>query len=122
METKETTGTSIEVGQELYCVRPSLRRGHKEDIESYTVATVGRKYFTVGESRSRFHLDTLKEDADHNYLAQLYRTEQEILDLRRREALSSELSCLFAGWRFYQNLSLDQMERIKAIVNEGQSQ
>lgn len=102
----------------------SGRIGDKDPVE-VEVVTIGKKYFTVLATadsyrfnRSRFHLENLREDGG-NYSAewQLYTSLQAIEDKKEANKIASALTVKFQyGVR---GLSLDQLRRIQAIINEA---
>mgnify|MGYP003456797731 FL=1 len=112
----------IKVGQPLYAKAegPNSGRMSKELIE-VVVQAVGKKWFTVKRAdgswqfyRSRFSLETLWQDGG-NYSPEwrLYTSLQEIEDKQRRAVLVSKIE-----GQSFSTLSIDQLERIDAIINE----
>ena len=106
----------IQVGQTIWLRRASTH-GTREPIEA-VVETVGKKYFTlVDRPREKYDLETLKQVVDSNYKNVVYLSLQTILDEDEFAKLSDEVRKPF---QYYGNpkLTLDQLRRIKAILDE----
>ena len=106
------------VGQVLWVVERAWRG--KTCGYNCSVSKVGRKYFTVKSdpehisSGARFHNDTWNEDCNTNYPLTLYENEQEYSEKIEKDKLESEMRYFFT----YNKISLDQLRRIKKIIDE----
>ena len=102
------------VGQELWLVD---RWGGQ--AMACTVSSVGRKYFKVsgwcGTDRTRFFNETWNRDTGR--ACDLYESEQEYLEEREARDLRAFVSDRCTGYGL-RGLTLDQLRRIKAIVEE----
>lgn len=103
--------TKVKVGDALY------RIGWKDTIMPVKVVKVGSKYFYLEHIRARYDIDTLFH-RDENYSQnneQLYRSEQEILDLREMADLYKKIKEVFNHYS-RPTLSLEQLRAIDAII------
>jgi hypothetical protein len=95
-----------------------------ERLSHATVVNVRRKLFAVQfdgwRDTADFYIDSMRDNAGQ-YTAswRAYFSEQEIADERRASELSKHLSEMFKYGRVC--YTLDQLERITAITNEGTS-
>jgi hypothetical protein len=117
------------VGETLYSLNVgNAARYTEKKLTPVTVISVGGKYFTcqpVGStgkwSETKYHLDSWGEAADFMVESWLYETEQEWLDEKEammiRSEIRAKLHTILNGNGRCQ-LSLDQLRRIQAIVNE----
>jgi hypothetical protein len=101
----------IEVGQTVYLYREQQPKPTK-------VVSVGKKYFQIDDPwfrRTQFFIDTLLSNTECGSPDQIYLDKQELLDEIEMNKLKSELiqSC-----RYFDNFNLDQLRRIKSIIEE----
>jgi hypothetical protein len=105
----------ITVGTVLYGVK---KRG-----ETYTAKVVksGTKYFYVDVCRNKYAHDTLRYESDLNSMhnIQLFRSEQEILNMHERYDLLSDVSDYFRRHNGGK-LTLEQLRTIKKIIDNEQ--
>jgi hypothetical protein len=105
----------IAVGTVLYGVK---KRG-----ETYTAKVVksGTKYFYVDVCRNKYAHDTLRYESELNSMhnIQLFRSEQEILDMHERYDLFTEIREYFKGYNVCK-LTLEQLRTIKKIIDNEQ--
>ena len=101
-------------------------RGRTEDkIEEVKVLSIGRKYFVCGESiaskwkQTKYDLETWREVSDYAPDHCLYESLQERADEREKFGILDDLKATFGGWGRRGNLTLDQLRRIKAIIEES---
>ena len=114
----------LQVGQEVWI--KTIRRGVRPDIETTKgrITKMGRKYFFVvrgglsDEYASKFLLDTMMDDDHFNAERKIYLSEQEILDEQEVGKLEREIQQVFDMFSRVK-LSLDQLRRIKQILDEG---
>lgn len=122
-KTTHTTETAIDanakllpvfIGQTLFCIPNS--RGLASTRPEYVVSKIGKKYFYVeGNDRLKFDKETLKH-TDNVYSQnniQLYRSVQEIMDIRERERLYATIREYFS---YYRGKSLSMLREIMAII------
>jgi inorganic pyrophosphatase len=107
--------SKLQPGQTVY-VKPIGNAARRSSvIEEAVVEAVGKKFFTLEKwTKKRFYIDTLIEDACQytpNY--KVYLTKQEIEDERLAANLRREAE---NGIKAY--LTLDQLKRIKTILDE----
>ena len=87
------------------------------DLKEFVVSKIFNKYFECEDRWGRFVIETLKFDCP-NYTQnqfQLYVSKQEILDIKERQELVSEIKKIFWGWGKI-NLSLEQLRKISEII------
>ncbi|MDY8021204.1 hypothetical protein [Paenibacillus polymyxa] len=113
----------FEVGQKVY-LELGVNRSRYEGRE-YTqgeVTKVGRKYVTVeiGFREYQFdHTNELRQKTDYSQDYYLYETLEALLDERGRKKLAEELTSYFSStYNLKMKLTLEQMQRIKEIINE----
>ena len=117
----------LTVGKKVY-LKPAgnnARYGKKEPVES-VIEKVGRKYFYVlpvdnERYAVKFYLSNLREVTDYSPGWEFYFSLQEILDDQERHKLSKEIHEIF-DYHPRRRLTLDQLRRIKAIIDEGRGQ
>lgn len=94
-----------------------------EWVKEVEVTSVGRKYITVGKekySQIKFEIENDYREhytcggADHK----LYVSKQEILDEHESNQLYDGIKSCFSNWVNNDKYSLDQLRRIKAILEE----
>ena len=112
--------TTLKIGDILY--QPIFDRRTKAflSIESLTVNSIGKKYFTIKQfsDKKKFVIETLKY-TDKNYNQdniQLYKSTEEIELEEEKKTLKKEIDSFFQK---YQSsiLSLEQLREIKKIIN-----
>jgi hypothetical protein len=99
-----------------------VSRYKESELEEARVLKVGRKYFTVANVRhldchEQFHLDTWRHKYEICANYALYSSPEELAMEKESNALVN-----FLHQRFYyrkMGLSLDQLRRIKVIIEEG---
>lgn len=108
------------VGQTVY-IRPAgnAARSNKNIIET-KISKIGKKYIETEHfgDRNKFNISDGKEKDTgygHGYDYILYLTRQEIEDEKEEGALLSHFNC--CNWYRF-NLTLDQLRRVKAIIEE----
>lgn len=93
----------------------------KDEAQEYEIRKIGRKYFEVGKIGEasgklyKFDIKTLKQASKHpDWL--LYLSKQDILDEQEKKTLEMDIreALGYGNTRF----SLDQLRRIKAIMDE----
>jgi hypothetical protein len=101
----------LKPGQKLY-------REIGNQIFECEVEFIGNKYFYIkglSHNRHRFFIETLRRDPDHtggSYL--LYISKQEIIDEKEKNNLANKIKLIT-----FLALSLDQLQRIKTIIEES---
>ena len=104
----------IEVGQEVVLERMgNAARNSQEPIKA-TVKSVGRKYFEVGHY-GKFCLETGLQQSDYSCNYKVHLNEQSLLDRIERRKLDADIEQRF---RYGSTLTLDQLKRIKIIIDE----
>lgn len=123
----------FKVGQTVYIeLTGNASRGKTTEqcIEEWETTSVGRKYikackkeggafrfettFEYKENRKRF---VQKTDCCVNYI--LYETKEEIERKFEKSKLLNEVESFFRDWSKPKNLSIEQLKRIKEILEEG---
>ena len=113
----------LTTGMKVYLmpVGDNYRRGDKEPRES-VVQKVGRKYIYVipeGHIRAvKFDIEDHREVTIYSPDWELYPSEQAILDERERQEIESVLRQAFGSYGRFNGYTIDQLRRIKAIVDE----
>jgi hypothetical protein len=104
----------VKVGQIIF-VRNSTRSS--TCIKEVMVTKVGSIYFTISESKEKFYIDNLKQYTSDNYppWLKIYLSMDEFNDEKEGEIINFKLKNFF-GYRC--SLNLDQLRRIKKIVDE----
>jgi hypothetical protein len=88
------------------------------------VIKVGRKYITVKFDECKEYQFSIEDDYKNTYTAggsdyQLYLTKQDIFDEIEAENINSEIQTAFGSYgRNNGTFTLDQLRRIKDIINE----
>jgi hypothetical protein len=103
----------IQVGQKIFL----KKKGSSEpQIVEATVTKIGKTYFTAEYGRLcvKFYIDGMCEADSHGHPWNAYFSMQEIKDENEQQLLGNYLYHT-AEYRF---LTLDQLRRIKAIVEE----
>ena len=122
------------LNQILYSLNVGNAARYKDQVLTpVCVVKVGRKYFTTrkvgddnGFSDTQYHISDWREKTDYSPNSVLYETEKEWEDEKLAQTLLIELAGFFDPLKKADNLSVDQLQRIKAIVfenrDEGESQ
>ena len=110
------------VGETVYLKTVGNAARGGVSIKETRIVSVGRKYFEVGEEKGgrfniKFHLEDNRQFTDYSADWEIYFSRQEIYDEEESEKIESELRMKFGSWG-KTDLSLDQLRRIKEIVNE----
>jgi len=106
----------LSVGQEVYLLESLLyRKKNREDLIKTEITKVGRKYFYIQNSDSKFSIDTLREVNNINYQGRVYLTEQEHKDNLEHKSLYEKVTNSFRGYHRVE-LNLSQLRRINAII------
>lgn len=124
----------FKVGQKVYVeLTGNASRGKtaEECIEEWEITSVGRKYIEAGRIDKKRggvwgkHLFEYKENYGRfvektNYCIDyaLYLTRQEIEDKQEKSRIFKEVSEVFRGFGAERNITLEQLRRIKKILNE----
>lgn len=119
----------IKVGQELYIIPVgNLVRPYGKNVRKGVVTKVGRKYLYVeiegvycGEDGARFNKKTLRSESEYNSPWLAFRSMQEIEDREEVSQLHDEFRQFFGWGGKSRELTLEQLRRIKAIIDEEMS-
>lgn len=109
------------IGQTLYSLNVgNAARNVEQKLTPVVVSAVGRKYFTCGKgwSETQYYLDTWHEKTDYTARSCLYENEQEWIDDKECSDIESMMRTMFGTFRRI-DLSLDQLRRIKSIVEQN---
>ena len=109
-----------QVGEKLYSLNVgNAARGCEKKLTPVTVTKVGRKYFTCGEGWGavQYHLSDWRQKTEYGVTSRLYRDPQEWEDKRESEQLLREVRGRL-DWGSSLRLTLDQLRRIKSIIEE----
>jgi hypothetical protein len=101
----------IEVGQTVYL-------NEKAGPQPTKVIVVGKKYFQIddpGFIRTQFFIETLLSNTNYGSPERIYLNRQELLDANEAVKLRD---VLIKTYRYFDNLTLDQLKRIKSIIEE----
>lgn len=110
----------LQVGQKVWVETYSERYGQKSTLSESEISKIGKKFFEVthsGYSHGRYYIETLEHDGgDYSSKGRIWLSEQDYKDQIEAEKLNYEFRKLFqySG----SGLSLDQLRRIKSIVDE----
>lgn len=120
---------NLQVGQEIFLEPQCNALIYSDKIVKAKITEIKNKYFKVirdgytTEDRNRYHNDSLSQDGgQYRSDWQGYITLQEIEDRIERNKLT-----LYFGFEVFKygnnckNLSIDQLRRIKSIIDEGES-
>jgi len=88
----------IEVGQKVWVVSQGRRNRDPETIDERIVASVGRKYFTLNDSESKYHLDSMRMVSQYANESRVYTSLTEILDKRERKKLEGRIRAAFGAY------------------------
>jgi len=110
------------VGEVLYSlnVGNSARRC-EQALRAVTVSKVGRKYFYVDNGswyKEQFYIDTWEEKTEYAATVKLYETEREWLDEKEAREICTLINNSFVYSRPTRDATLDQLRRIKNIIEE----
>lgn len=112
--------SDFKVGQIVYG-KPGVNesRRNKEILEG-TIEKVGNKYIDVkfGYREFKYYIEDLKQKTEYTTDFYLYLNKQEIQDEEESSLLTKDIKRKFDGWGKI-DLSLDQLRRIKAIIDEN---
>lgn len=111
---------NLTIGQTIYWVSSKyIDRERVTKIKESKIATIGHKFFTLEDSRSKFSiLEMRRYDSQFNQNEyRVYTSIQEIEDEREKGELIGFLHTMFSG-NNRSKLSLDQLRRIKQIIDE----
>jgi hypothetical protein len=114
----------MQVGDKVYlkAVNNNARYDKEVRIEEYEIKKIGRKYFEVWEDNKewttvKFNVENKRQVTNYSPNWKLYFSKQEILDDEEKKSIERELSDVF---RYSSSkLSLDQLRRIKTIIDEN---
>lgn len=121
---------NLKVGQKLF-IRDFDEYSHRktDEIIEVTVTKVGIKFFEVTEEDTslawkwrdtKFSNETLRVQVKYGHpTQQAYKTLKEIEDMKEKKAIEDILNKLYYDHRV-SNLTLDQLRRIKSIIEEVQ--
>jgi hypothetical protein len=121
---------NLKVGQKLF-IRDFDEYSHRktDEIIEVTVTKVGIKFFEVIEEDTslawkwrdtKFSNETLRVIVKYGHpTQQAYKTLKEIEDMKEKKAIEDILNKLYYDHRV-SNLTLDQLRRIKSIIEEVQ--
>lgn len=106
----------VTIGQTVFVVEKDYRGATKGEPKEFTVASVGRKYFTINNyHKIKFSLDTGLEHTELNYKDKAYESLNEILEEREYGQLRDNIRTVFNGFGKL-NLSLEQLRKIYEIL------
>jgi hypothetical protein len=115
----------LSIGLKVYLkpVNNAARYGNNE-IKELVIKKIGKKYFFVGGENqdnerfwTKFDIEELREVSNYSPDWKLYFSKQEILDEQESDKLTSEIRNKFGSYGRL-DLTLDQLRRIKEIINE----
>lgn len=120
-----TTKRKPVVGETLYSLNiGNSARRCEQVLTPMKVISVGRKYFKLlkeGDHISRaaeFHIDSWYEHSEYSADHAIYETEQHYLNEKESQNLIVFIRETFSHFT-RTNFTLDQLRRIKAIIDEG---
>lgn len=112
----------IKVGTKVFV---ESTRGQSAEVRDGVISKVGRKYFEVTVAAggnytyvAKFHIDSLREVTKYSPRCALHFSMQEIEDRKERNGATLLLTKAYSSGAF-SNLTLDQLRRIRAIMEEG---
>jgi hypothetical protein len=110
------------VGQSVYLVPgTNANRYEKGKIIEGVIKTIGRKYYTVTVKGCNYQFD--KENLQQNTIYTpdyfLYFDKQDIINRREIRKLTAIIRKAHGTYGAPPDLTLDQLRRIKAILDEG---
>jgi hypothetical protein len=111
------TKKDFQVGQKIYTIK---KVNGNSLISALEITKVGNKYLQTGNGRGRkFFIEDLKEVKDFGRISHAYFSEEEIHVILEKNDLINEISKKFYHLNFNKyNYSLDQLRKIKRILNE----
>ena len=118
MKTKPT------VGQRLFSLNVGNRaRNCPQVLTPVIVSKVGRIYFTTQtddqwKQEREFHVEDWKQKTIYTPDYVLYVSEQEYTDEKEARTICSQIGKSFEHGRNFQNLSLETLRKIDALINE----
>lgn len=113
-----------QVGQTLYVLNVGNQaRGKKPELKPAKVTKVGTKLVTCEGGYlwkpTQFHLDSGRNKSEYSADWMLYETEQEWLDEKAVGVICRRISEAFEYGNNRNDLSLDKLRIIEAILNEA---
>jgi hypothetical protein len=111
--------SDFKVGQIVYG-KPGINisRYSKEVIEG-TIEKIGNKYIDVKFGRTyKYQIEDLRQKTEYAEDYYLYLDKQQIFDEEESESLIRDIKLKFSGWGNV-SLTLDQLRRIKVIIDEN---
>lgn len=116
----------LQVGMTVFLAPIGNQARRSSEIETRIVKRIGRKYFEVWDGKHeystvKFYLENFQQE-NGGYIANwsIYKSEQEILDAREMNSLNHFFKYGIFGGYTNSELSLDQLRRMKEIVEEEQ--
>lgn len=119
--------SKLQVGNKVYLKPIYNNARYIEDIlnhiKEYEIKKVGRKYFEVWKDNQewttlKFHIEDNRQATKYSPDWELYFSKQEIIDEIEHLKLANEIRDSLGKWGMTE-LSLDQLRRIKTIIDEG---
>lgn len=122
-EVRRMERSELRIGQTVYIEPAGDATRYGKDIIETKISKIGTKYIETEHfgKRTKFNISDGKEkDTRYGYGYDyiLYLTKKEIEDKNEREELLGDLR--YDWYRL--NLTLDQLRRIKAIIDEGKAE
>lgn len=119
----------LKVGQSVFLLKIGNNARYLKDapveekIVEHLVKKVGRKYFETWDGKHeygtiKFHIESRRQVTEYSAGYELYETKEEILEMSERKELQSKVRKVFRDW-MDTGLTLDQLKRIDAIMQEG---
>lgn len=117
----------FEIGQKVFIRRVQyVVRGinQNERIEEWEISRIGRKYIYAKKENSSIEVAFYEskgkwlEKTDYGISYVLYKSKQEIQDEMEREILIRNISSFFQNYFLKEELSLEQLRKIKEIIDE----
>lgn len=109
------------LGETLYSLNVGNAARHCEQVLTpVVVKSIGRKYFTVESPSSRevrFYLENWRQATNYCPNHELFESEQAWLDDKKTTEILAAIKDFFGIWG-RRNLTLDQLTRIKSIIDE----
>lgn len=109
----------ITKGQKVFLVRGARRHGESASIFEKIVSSVGRKYITLRHDYgTKYHKDTLRPVSKYTTYDQIYTDIQEYTNMVDRTTLAGEVQHIIGSYGIPKRITLDQLRRIKSILDE----
>jgi len=112
------------VGQKMFTLNIGNRaRNCEQKLTEVVVTKVGRLYFTVKKDldsycEEQFHLSDWKQKTSCSRDHEIFATENEWEDMKKSKDICGHIRMYFKYGDNSKNLSISQLERIKAILDE----